>query len=228
MAQSDLLSLWNSAIGNIGVKTSIASITEESAEAAACALNYRQVVEDILRETDWNCVRRRVALEEPASGAVWPPSWEYMYEYPTDCLKVRGFDNGVQASRQGGWAQYPYEVADDATAGPVIYMNVTEPVLIYTSYLYNTTTAYWEAKFDSALKSAISWALAAKIAGSLTGNAATITAARQEAMRTLAEARAANANESSPNSMDAVPSESLAVRGYVDCPDGYPLVNWPT
>ena len=87
MAASDLLDIWNSALLNATAKSSIASLTEQSAEAAACALRYPSIVRTILRDTDWNCVRRRVALDEVAEGAVWPPSWTYMYVYPADCLR---------------------------------------------------------------------------------------------------------------------------------------------
>lgn len=219
MANSDLLALWNDAVGNIGVKTSIAATTEQSAEAAACALRYRGVVEKIIRDFDWNCLRRRVALVEVSSGAVWPPSWAYMYEYPEDCFCIRGFDCGFPGIYPGmipALAQLPYEIGDDADAGKVIMVNIPDPTLVYTSYAYDATLAPYEAKFDSSLKEAIGWALAAVIAGPLTGNASIIQQAKAEAVRSLAEAKAATANESAPNSMDAIPAESLAIRGYGD------------
>jgi len=38
MAASDILAIWNRSLGNAGVRTSLTAITEESAEAAACAI----------------------------------------------------------------------------------------------------------------------------------------------------------------------------------------------
>ena len=64
MAASDLLDIWNAALLNATAKSAIASLTEQSAEAAACARRYPSIVRTILRDTDWNCVRRRVALDE--------------------------------------------------------------------------------------------------------------------------------------------------------------------
>jgi hypothetical protein len=216
MAQSDLLSLWNNALGFIGAGTSIAAVTEQSAEAAACALAYRQVVEEILRETDWNCVRRRAALDEVPEGAVWPPLWGYMFLWPADCLKVRGFDTGLP-TQNGGWAQVAYEVGNDATAGRVIYMNLADPVIVYTAYEYDPDDAPCEARFDSSLRQAVSWSLAATIAGRLTGSAQVVQQTRAMALQALAQAREANANESAPNSMDVPEPESIAVRGYDGC-----------
>lgn len=229
MAAADLLDIWNDALINIGAKTSLSDLTEQSAEAAACALRYPGLVRKIVRDTDWNCLRRRVALDEALTGAVWAPSWAYMYVYPEDCFCIRGFDLGLPGVRVPNWSAADYEVADDAAAGKVILMNITGPVMIYTSYALDLVDGTYEAKFDASLREAMGWALAAAIAGPLTGNAPIIASARGEAARSLADARAANANESAPNSMDAAAAESLTVRGYDDCWPWGPLrINWPT
>lgn len=212
MAASDLLDIWNAAVLDVGSKTSIAALTEQSAEAAACALRYPSIVRTMLRGTDWNCVRRRVGLQEPTAGAVWPPSWTYMYLYPADCFCVRGFDLGITAARFPHWTMVDYEVADDAIAGKIILTNVPCPVMIYTSYQLDLLNASYEAKFDALLREALGWALAAAIAGPLTGNAQIVASTRSEAARTLDLARTANANESAPNQMPE-DCESLAVRG---------------
>ncbi len=159
MAASDLLDIWNAALLNATAKSSIASLTEQSAEAAACALRYPSIVAAILRDTDWNCVRRRVALDEVAEAAVWPPSWSYMYLYPTDCLRVRGFDLGLPQAGFPNWTMVDYEIADDATAGKSILLNVADPVMIYTSYELDLVNGRYEAKFDASLREALGWAL---------------------------------------------------------------------
>lgn len=220
MANADLLDIWNDAILNVGAGTAISATTEQSAAAAACALRYKGVVERLVRETDWSCLRRRVALAEVSSGAVWPPGWAYLYEYPADCVAIRGFDVGWAGYRPA--AAIAYEVGDDSDAGKVIYMNVRDATLVYSSFALDLDDAPCEAKFDSSMREALGWALAAAIAGSLTGNPQIVANARTEAARTLAEARAANANESASNSMDAVPPESLQVRGAIDTGVGVP------
>lgn len=235
MATSDILGIWNAAVGNLGAKVSIAALTEQSAEAAACALRYQSVIETLLRGTDWNCLRLTTALEDITEDFAAPDRWSYRYEFPANCLAFRRLQNPTGVL----WTWMPdpmpmsgFEIAmdldPDASDLPTkyVYSNWTELSAIYTSYAYDSAHGYYEALFDPALKEAAGWALAAAIAGPLTGNASIINAARGEALRALADARQANGNESAPNSMDAFPAESLTVRGYnsADWPPLWP--NW--
>lgn len=217
MAASDLLDIWNAALFNATARSSIASLAEQSAEAAACALRYPSIVRTVLRDTDWNCVRRRIALDEVAEGAVWPPSWTYMYVYPADCLRVRGFDRGLPQAGFPNWTMVDYEIADDATAGKSILLNIADPVMIYTSYELDLVDGSHEAKFDASLREALGWALAAAIAGPLTGSRAIADAVKAEAKSMIDQARAANANESAPNTVNQ-DCDSLSVRGACDLP----------
>jgi hypothetical protein len=227
MAASDLLDIWNTALLNCTAKSTLASLAEQSAEAAVCALRYPSIVRTVLRDTDWNCVRRRVGLEEVAAGAVWAPSWTYMYTHPIDCLAIRGFDLGLPASRFPYWTMVDYEIADDATAGKSILTNVPCPVLIYTSFTLDLSNGTYESKFDATLREAVSWALASAIVGPLTGNRAIAADVRGQAKAMLDAARAANANESAPNIMNQ-DCDSLAVRGAADWGWPYGLQsNWP-
>jgi hypothetical protein len=214
MAASDILDIWNAALLNATSKSAIAALTEQSAEAAACALRYPSIVRTILRDTDWNCARRRVALTEAPTSAVWPPSWAYMYLYPADCLHVRGFDLGAPEARFPNWALVEYEIADDAVAGTTILMNIADPVMIHTSYQLDLVNGTSEARFDASLREALSWALAAAIAGPLTGSRTIAADVRSEARSMLEQARVSNAIESTPNTMDVPEAESLRVRGY--------------
>jgi hypothetical protein len=226
MAASDLLDIWNAAVLNATAKGSIASLTEQSAEAAACALRYPSIVRTVLRDTDWNCVRRRLTLEEVPEAAVWPPSWSYMFVHPADCLAIRGFDCGLPQAGFPNWSRVDYELADDATAGRTILMNIACPVMIYTSYELDLANGTWEAKFDASLREALGWALAAAIAGPLTGSRSTADAVKAEARSILDQARAANANESAPNAIGQ-DCDSLAVRGACDLPAHGWSTLWP-
>lgn len=222
MAASDILGIWNDAIGNIGVKTSIASLTEQSAEAAACALRYQGVVENVLRQTNWNRARMTTALTDITTTFTPPARWAYRYAYPANCLRIWQMEN------PSGWrwcwpdALQGYEVAidnDPANANQptmYIYSDLTELSAIYTQYSYDVANGFYEALFDASLKEALAWALSYVIAGPLTGSPQLINLARGEAARSLADAQAANANESAPNSMDIPEAESLSIRSYSD------------
>ena len=225
MAASDVLSIWNNAILDIGAKTQIAAITEQSAEAAACALKYRDVVEDIIRKTDWGCLRTRVALIEASAGAVWPPSWEYMFYYPTNCFAIRGFDIGALGlPRILPVTEVPFELGFDSIGTRVLYMNMLCNVVVFTQYNYDPLEGYFEAMFDASLRKAVSAALGAAVAGPLTGNAGIVQQARQAAVIALEEAKAANGNEAAPVDLTHAEAESLAVRGYTYC--DYPSYRW--
>lgn len=215
MAATDIKAIWDKALGNAGAKTSLTAITEESAEAAACAIHYPEVVRELMRAADWNFNRRRVALTEVPTGAVWPPSWEYMYLYPVDCMAIRGFDLGAPP-RYFPYNEVPFEAGNDATAGRVIYMNESpSPVMIYTSYTWDSGNGFWEARFDPSFRVAVEWGLANAIAAQLGAGAATIQRCEIKARESRLEAMAANGNEAAPISMDQAQAESLLVRGLL-------------
>jgi hypothetical protein len=224
LAASDILAIWNAAIGNIGVKTSIAALTEQSAEAAACALHYQRVVESVLRSKDWNRVRLTKALVDITEDFAPPARWAFRYEFPENCIAFRRLEN--PAGVLWNWQPDPapiagFEVAMDLDPDnsdrptTYVYSDWADLVAIYTTYAFDVANGYYEALFDPALRDALSWALSAAIAAPLTGNAQLIAMARAESLRKIDEAAAASANENAPTTLsDAV--ESIAVRGYGD------------
>lgn len=237
MAAADILNIWNNAISSIGVKSSIASLTEQSAEAAACALNYPTMIKRFIRETDWNCCRLTVALTDITTTFAPPTRWAYRYSFPANCQRIwrmqnpTGFLWAYPAPLQGFEVAIDLDPASTPVNTPTsyIYSNYTSLSAVIGAYAYDTTNGYYEALFDASMADAASWALAAEVAGALTGNAGIMQNARAEATRSLAEARAASANESSPNSMDVPQAESLSVRGF-DIYAGLPYANglyWP-
>lgn len=219
MAASDILNIWNNALGNLGAKTSIASLTEQSAEAAACALNYPTLINRMTRETNWSCLRRTLALTDVTSTFAAPSRWAYRYSFPSKCQRIWTMQNpsGIlwvwPSSTQG------FELVMDPDPGnsniPTRYIcsNWQNLEAIYTEYQFDSTNGYYEAIFDSSLVDCASWGLAAEIAGTLTGNAQLIAATSRMAKEVLDEARAALANESAPNSVNIPAAESLRVRG---------------
>lgn len=233
MATADILNIWNNAIGNLGVKTSIASLGEQSAEAAACALNYPTMIKALLRKVDWSCVRRTVALTDLTATFAPPARWAYRYAYPTACQRIWRIEDPAGLPLWT-WRQalQGFEVAMDQDPGasnlPTQYIlsNWTDISAIFSEYVFDAAHGYYEALFDPMLVDAASWALAAEIAGPMTGNASIIQATRQQANQMIADAREATANESAPNSLDAEPAESLQVRGF-DPYVGWPPMGWP-
>lgn len=220
MAVSDILAIWNDAVLNIGAKGSIASLTEQSSEAAACALRYEGVVQSVLRSSDWNCVRMTAALTDVTATFAAPARWAYRYTYPAACLRIWRMETPSGVLWQWPQPLQGYEVAIDLDPGnsdlptKYIYSNMTSLSAIFTKYAYDSAHGYYEALFEPDLKEALGWALAFAISGSLTSNTGIVQNARAEAMRSLAVAQASSANESSPNSMDVPEAESLSIRGF--------------
>lgn len=229
MAAADILDLWNKAVLDIGAKVSIAALGEQSAEAAACALRYESVVSTILRGSDWNCTRRTVALDDVTADFPPPARWSCRYAYPSACLRIWRLESpsGVLWRWPDPLQGFEVAVDNDPDAADLptkyIHSNLGELSAITTQYAFDAAHGYYEALFEPDLREAIGWALAAVIAGPLTGNGQIIQTARAEALRSLETARASCANESAPNSMDIPEAESLAVRGYGD---GWPYSRW--
>jgi hypothetical protein len=221
MATTDILNIWNNAIGNLGVKTSISGLTEQSAEAAACALNYPTMIKALLRKVDWNCVRRTVALSDVTATFAPPARWAYRFAYPANCLRVWRIEDpaGTPLWRwpmpvQGFEVLMDQDPASSNKPTRYICSNWTGISAVFTEYAFDATKGDYEALFDDMLIDAASWGLAAEIASPLTGNASIISAASNKAAQLVADAAAANANESATNNMDDYPAESLQVRGF--------------
>lgn len=100
------IDVCNNALANIGARSSIASLTENSPESRACALQYDTVRTQLLRAAPWNFARKFITMsllkalpgtpenQTAAVDQLWhttypPPPWFYSYAYPSDCLLAR-------------------------------------------------------------------------------------------------------------------------------------------
>lgn len=94
----------NRALSAVGARSSIDSLTENSAEARACNLHFASVRDGLLRMANWDFATRTTLAalmksapgtpenQTPTSGwtsALPPPPWLYQYQYPSDCLRVQ-------------------------------------------------------------------------------------------------------------------------------------------
>lgn len=93
----------NRALGDIGTRSEIASLSEDSNEARAVSLYFASTRDALLRMAPWNCATNTNLLalicaapgtpENPTqTTSVWskgtpPPPWIYEYAYPSDCLR---------------------------------------------------------------------------------------------------------------------------------------------
>lgn len=109
----------NRALSEVGTRSEIASLSEDSNEARAVSLHFAPTRDTLLRMAPWNCATNTnlLALICAAPGtpenptlvaATWtkgtpPPPWAYEYAYPSDCLRplwiipqqATGFPGGI-------------------------------------------------------------------------------------------------------------------------------------
>ncbi|MCG7932111.1 MAG: hypothetical protein N0E44_18935 [Candidatus Thiodiazotropha lotti] len=175
--------ICNMALGAIGEKSNIQSITERSPQAAKCNLYYDQMVEVVLSDFDWNfaSVTETLALIGTA-----PTGWSYQYAMPSDCLAAREIVREIRINTD----RIPYKIARDRTSNMrVILTNQAEAELRYTGLVTDTS------QFSPWFVEALSLRLSAAIAEPLTRKKDLVVRQLQLYNRALQAAAAASANE---------------------------------
>ena len=201
--------ICNMALSSIGTRSTIASLTEGSAEAIQCSIWYDPTRREILAAAQWNFARRQKTLgvlaaaagtpENPTgSGALPPDGWLYQYAYPSDCISPRyiqpagdtGYDEIAMGSFAGRPIRFIVAGAFDSSGNEikVILTNEPQAELIYTGDV--STTAIFESDFITALADA----LAARLAIPLTGDKQLAVQKAQASQGTLKETEAQDAN----------------------------------
>lgn len=101
-----VIDICNRALGEIGTRSTIASLSENSEEARYCNIYYEAVRDQALGLANWNFARYTTTLavlkaapgtpenpDAPSSGVWstdWPaPPWLYEYAFPSDCIRCR-------------------------------------------------------------------------------------------------------------------------------------------
>ncbi len=196
--------ICNLALLRLGTRSSIASLSEGSTEANACAMAYPIIRDDVLCQHPWGFATRRNALAELGKA---PLPWWHRYAYPTDCLKARTI---LRAPGDRMLVRFEVSGDQDESGNPmrVILTNRGGAVLIYTAAI--TTAALFDAPFIEAL----AWMMAAELAIALTGDKGIAQACAQTGAAALANAKARDANES-PEIHEHLP-DWVAARGALD------------
>lgn len=150
--------ICNLALGRIGRKAAITSLTENSAEARACARIWDVTRQALLREFTWG-FSRKVELLALSSEAV--PGWAYLYAYPTDCLQALRVFSEDTASYRGEQEKWDVITVGNNT---FIACDVATAYLEYTCD--KTDSDDWTAQFIDCL----AWKLAFELAMPLVGD----------------------------------------------------------
>lgn len=122
-----LLHIWNHALLQLGVTSTVVSETERTKEARVCARFWPTVRKQVLRDFAWPFATRFVALalveEDPTD------EWGYSYRYPSDCLYFRRILSGSRNDNPD--QRVPYKIAGDDD-GNLIYTDMDEAECEYT------------------------------------------------------------------------------------------------
>jgi hypothetical protein len=202
MAQSQV-SICNKALARIGVGQRIAAITDNTANARACAAIYDDVRQSMLRERPWPFAQRYTALAVVAENP--NPEWRFAYRYPASYLKVyRLINESLTVPGSGNIyqrlgltytpsysQQNPWQTGSD-----------TQGLLIYTDLASAIAVGTWdvddEGQWDPMFGDAYAWRLAYEIAPSLTKDAGITDRAVQMYEMAVQRAMASALNEASP------------------------------
>lgn len=174
----------------------IQSITELNSKGAEfCKLFYDTSRQYLLRAHNWGFAK---AVDALALTTETPFNWDYEYQIPSGCLRirylapeggtslVRTFADGemVYAPDPAHPAPVPYDVVGDK-----IWTNLEDAYVIYTQDISD------ETKFDAMFVDLLAWRLAFDVAMPLTGKHVLRDKMKAEYLEAFTKATAVSANE---------------------------------
>ncbi len=155
---ASIVEICNQALGNIEAEALVNSLDTpyESEEARYCDLYYARTRNFVLRAHSWNFATTFLSLADLGSP---PTGWSYRYQYPVGCIKALEI---VKANRTD--AKIDFEVAYDGASGRVILTDEEDASLKYTQLIADPNV------YDDMFIEALSWALAFRLVGPITGS----------------------------------------------------------
>lgn len=193
--------ICNLALMHIGANTTISSLSEQSAEARACARIFDTARDATLRDHNWNFATRHITLADIGSP---PEGWSYRYQYPNDCIKAIS----ITQSQRNPSAQKPLSfrvIAQENLDRKAIICNMSPATLEYVAKVTNPEN------FDPLFVDALSLRVASMIAFTITGK----TRLRNDALNlyqdVISNARYIDAQEG--KSQDIAEAEWITYRG---------------
>ena len=240
----DSTTLCNLALQQMGARSTIASLNEQSTEAKACNLLLPSLIDDVLSQSDWNFARRTVALgllkSRPSNVSGpwqtgWPtPPWGFQYAYPADCIQMQSVigqgevgaqaiipifgDATIYAISPGNAAKYKVstDLDDSGNNITVLLTNAAQALGVYTSRVTNPNS--WTSQFAQLMIYLIAGRLSIPLSGDKTLAKMNMETAKEK----FAAAISSDANEGI-TVQETVP-DWIDVRGpgYTSGPLGYP------
>ena len=206
------IAIWNLALGRLGDGATVGAPDERSRQAELCRQFYPLARRSVLEMRDWNFNTRTAALAAVAAPDVHTNLWRFAYAFPTNALRVfqvantaiiAQINHSAGARRTGAaigeeFARYTsdYEIEADDTGARIILSNTENAVARYTVDVVD------EARWSPLFTDALTWYLAATLAGPLLLGESGRNQGRamlQEFRMLLGEAGASDANQGQDN-----------------------------
>jgi hypothetical protein len=184
------------ALQHIGDRFDISDLDEASVEAEQVDLVFDNIRDAVLRQHPWSFAKK---FASPASltattAVPVPGNWDYMFQYPTDCLKMLHIVNPLGDDKE----PIRYDVARNANNTRVILCNEADPEIVYTMRVTNT------GQYDPEFVMALSYAIGAAIAMPLTGEVSIAKELKALSVSTGYHAEESDSNEGvDPHLQDA-------------------------
>lgn len=179
----DVLEVWNQALGHVGVRIGVQSVTEGTREAQHLASVWPLARDSALEAYWWNFTTAYRTLAELSEDA--PASWIYSYQRPSDCLLFRYIEAPARATD----SPIVYELGTDSNGKRTIWTDHEGAVGCYNRLV--TDPNLWSAQFCNAL----AWKLAVSLAMTEIGSPRDATQMEQIYLVELEKASVLDANE---------------------------------
>jgi hypothetical protein len=219
----DQVGICNLALQELGARSTITSLDENSTESIALNNQYDQALDSTLTGIRWNFARAQAPLTliaDATQNQTVPTPWLYEYAYPSDCVQARyimpvfynvpGNTSGGATTPTFTGPPIPWLVSSDFDNNQnritVILTNQPQAILVYTARVSNPNN------FSADFVSAFSKVLASRICLQLTGDKTLKQVLIKDANQALIEAQVSNGNEGL-TIIDSIP-DWMRVRGY--------------
>ena len=162
------LDVVNDALVKLGA-TPIASLTDAGAQATSAGQIYATLRDRLLAETPWYWALRRQPLSQLSLGSEYDefPDYQYVYELPTDRIRVLGLTS----------------CSPFALMRSRLHTDDAEAVVVY---VFRAEVDQWPGYFREAVSDALAADLAISVTDSSNRRAAWEDAARRSRVRAMA------------------------------------------
>lgn len=175
--------IYNLALNNLGVSTSIQSTSQQDVKTITLNNYYEVAIEKVLKDFDWNFASTIKELSLTGNDCL-NPKYLYEFDYPNDCLSAREILSGIGENEYN-----EFEIITNSSGQRVLNTNINPAYLRYTRRVDN------EELFNADFVLALSWYLAFLACSAITGNNSIQKQAYQIYIEKINEAKISNCCE---------------------------------